>query len=548
MFRRTRQSPAMRPYPRLVATRPHPLLLRSLLFRGASIAPASGVVSTFPSGTVRHSWPEIRDRVGHLAASLARAGVRPGDRVGTLLWNDHRHLELAFAVPCLGAAIHPANPRLSDADLEWTIRAAKDRFVFYDGEFDERIAALRLRLPEVERWIRCGSPATAASDPPSDSWEGFLGSGCDRFVWPDLDEDAPMAVCFTSGTTGHPKEIVYTQRSSYLHTLGLALTDTMNLSGTDVALAVVPIFHAISWGLPYAAAMLGASLVLPHRRSSGADLLATIESEQVTLAIGVPTVWSSLMQAAREATAAVNIRHLRRVVCGGGAPNLEMIGFFARQYGAELIHSWGMTEINPVGTMGRHAATAEELALDAADRRRIALKAGRPMPMLEVEVIDEGGQPVAHDDRTVGTLVVRGPTVRGGFASEDPSTLPGGWMPTGDVATIDDRGRVTIRDREKDLIKSGGEWISSLALERLIGAMPEVALVAVVARKDAKWEERPVAVVELAEGASLDLATLRARLVETLPAWQLPDDLVFRKIPLTGTGKMDKKALRAELG
>ena len=507
----------------------------------------SGVVTTFPSGTVRHTWPEVRDRVGHLAASLVRAGIRPGDRVGTLLWNEHRHLELAFAVPCLGAAIHPANPRLPDADLEWTIREARDRIVFYDGEFDDRIAALRSRLPSVERWIRCDDPAVPPSDPPKDSWEGFLGSGPDHFAWPDLDEDAPMAVCYTSGTTGHPKEIVYTHRSSYLHTLGLGLTDTMNLSGTDVALAVVPIFHAISWGLPYAAGMLGASLVLPHRRSAGADLLSTIEAEKVTLAIGVPTVWSGVMQDAKQQPSSWKIRTLRRVVCGGGAPNLEMIDFFDRHYGAELIHSWGMTEINPVGTMGRHAATAEEIALEPSERRKIALKAGRSLPVLEVEVLDERGQPVPHDDRSVGTLVVRGPTVRGGFASDDPSTLPEGWMPTGDVATIDDRGRVTIRDREKDLIKSGGEWISSLALERLIGAMSEVALVAVVARKHAKWEERPVAVVELAEGASLDLETLRARLAETLPAWQLPDDLLFRKIPLTGTGKMDKKALRAVL-
>ncbi|MFZ9691614.1 MAG: AMP-binding protein [Phycisphaerales bacterium] len=528
--------------------RPHPLLLRSILFRGAAIAPESGVVTTFPSGTARHAWPEIRDRVGHLAASLRRAGLAPGDRVGTLLWNEHRHLELAFAVPCLGAALHPANPRLPDADLEWTIRAAKDRFVFYDGEFDERIAALRERLPSVERWIRCGDPAAASTDPPADSWEGFVGSGPDHFEWPDLDEDTPMAVCFTSGTTGHPKEIVYTHRSSYLHTLGLALTDTMNLSGTDVALAVVPLFHAVSWGLPYAAGMLGATVVLPHRRSTAPDLLSTIESEKVSLAIGVPTVWSGVMQAARHEPARWNIRHLRRVVCGGGAPNLEMIEFFDRHYAAELIHSWGMTEINPVGTMGRHAVTAEEVALEPPQRRGVALKAGRPLPILEVEVLDERGQPVPHDDQSVGTLVVRGPTVRGGFAAEDAATLREGWMPTGDVATIDDRGRVTIRDREKDLIKSGGEWISSLALERLIGAMPEVALVAVIARPDPKWEERPIAVVELAEGASLDLATLRERLAATLPAWQLPDDLVFRKIPLTGTGKMDKKALRAAMG
>jgi len=284
--------------------------------------------------------------------------------------------------------------------------------------------------------------------------------------------------------------------------------------------------------------------VLPHRRTGPEDLLDLIESESVTLAIGVPVVWAGVMQAAKRDPDRWRIRHLRRIVCGGGAPNLEMIEFFRVWLGVELIHSWGMTEINPVGTMGRHATTAEEAALEPEDAQRIALKAGRPLPMLETEIVDERDVPLPHDDETVGSLVVRGPTVRGGFAADDPESLPGGWMRTGDVASIDDRGRVTIRDREKDLIRSGGEWISSLALERLIGAMPEVALVAVVARPDPTWEERPVAVVELAEGASLDLETLRERLSASLPKWQLPDDLIVREIPLTGTGKMDKKALR----
>lgn len=494
-----------------------------------------------PEGPVRRPWPVVLEDARRTAAALAATGVGAGGRIGTLLWNDHAHLDLAMAAPLAGAALHPANPRLSDADLEWTIRAARDRVVFFDSEFEPRVRMLAERLPEVERWVRCGEGDFGVS------WASFLADADASFEPPEIDEDDPMAICFTSGTTGHPKEVVYTHRSSYVHTLCLGLTDTMDLSGTDTALAVVPIFHAISWGLPYAAAMLGSGLILPHRRTRPEDLLDLIESEAITIAVGVPVVWAGVMQAVNREPTRWRIRHLRRVVCGGGAPNLEMIEFFRLRFGAELVHSWGMTEINPVGTMGRHAATIEERSLEPVEAQRIALKAGRPLPMLEVEIVDESGAPLPHDDEAVGSLVVRGPTVRGGFAAEEPDALPGGWMKTGDVASIDDRGRVTIRDREKDLIRSGSEWISSLALERLIGAMPEVALVAVVARPDPKWEERPVAVVEFAEGKSLDLETLRSRLAESLPMWQLPDDLIERRIPLTGTGKMDKKALRQSL-
>jgi acyl-CoA synthetase (AMP-forming)/AMP-acid ligase II len=496
------------------------------------------VVASMPEGPLRRTWPEVLAAAHRTAGAMTVSGAGPGGRVGTLLWNDHTHLDLALAAPLAGAALHPANPRLSDADLEWTIREAGDRLVVFDGEFESRVRTMASRLPEVTRWIRSGDGTFG------ESWSSFLEAAPESFEPPVIDENDPMAVCFTSGTTGHPKEVVYTHRSSYVHTLGLGLTDTMHLSGTDTVLAVVPIFHAVSWGLPYAAAMLGSRLVLPHRRTRPEDLLDLMETESVTIAVGVPVVWSAVMQAVKRDPQRWRIRHLRRIVCGGGAPNLEMIEFFRMQFGAELIHSWGMTEINPVGTMGRHAATGEESALEPGDAQRIALKAGRPLPMLEAEIVDEAGEPLPHDDDTVGSLVVRGPTVRGGFAADDPESLPGGWMRTGDVASIDDRGRVTIRDREKDLIRSGGEWISSLALERLIGAMPEIALVAVVARPDPTWEERPVAVVELAEGASLDLETLRARLSASLPKWQLPDDLIVREIPLTGTGKMDKKALR----
>lgn len=547
-----RRVPQLSPYLASVNRRLHPLTLRSLLFRGADVAPHSPVV-VGGDAPARLDWRSLRARVCGLGAALRSAGVGGGTRVGTLLWNDLPHLELSMAVPLLGAVLHPANPRLSDDDLAWTIAAAGDRILFHDAEFSERLHRLATdgRLPSVKRFIRVGSVGDDLPPPSIDTawlrWEEFVAAGPETLDWPDLDEEQPVAICFTGGTTGRPKQVLYTHRSCYLHTLGLGLVDTMSLGGTDTVLPAVQFFHAIAWGIPYAAAMTGASLVLPGRSLDATNLLPLMEAEGVTLSIGVPTVWLSLAEKLRREPHRWRLRELRRIFCGGGAPTLELAEFLRRRLDVELIHSWGMTELNPVGTSGREIAVVEDLAAEPQARRARLLAAGRPMPGLEAEILDDRGAALPHDGEAVGLLVVRGPTVLGGAAPEPAAGVPAGWMPTGDVASIDSRGRIWIRDREKDLIKSGGEWISSIALERLILAMPGVRLAAVVSQPHPRWQERPVAVVELEIEHSLDLPTLHGHLAAAVPRWQMPDALLLEPVPLTGTGKVDKKRIRAML-
>ena len=562
MFRSVSPQAPRRAYLAAVHTPLQPLLLKSLLLRGAEIAPHSPIVVGGGASPTRLDWAALRDRIARLGAALDGAGIGLNARVGTLLWSDLHHLELSFAVPLLGAMLHPANPRLSDDELAYTIAAAEDRLLFYDPEFEPRIEALARagRLPTVERFIRCGplpeqrggGNGQLPGPPGVETWERFLGADIDRgdasgFDWPDLDESQPAAICFTGGTTGTPKQVVYTHRSCCLHTLGLALTDTMSLSGTDTILPAVHFFHAMAWGIPYAAAMTGAGLVLPGRSLAPEELLHLMIEARVTLSIGVPTVWLLMRAAIERHPDLYPVRHLRRVFCGGGAPTLELSEFFRRRLDCELIHSWGMTELNPVGTSGREIAVVEDLDLDPIERREHILAAGRPLPGLDAEILDDSGRALPHDGEAVGLLVVRGPCVLGGFAPTPTEGVPGGWMPTGDMASIDPRGRILIRDREKDLIKSGGEWISSIALERLILSIPAVRLVAVVARPHPHWQERPVAIVELDAGHTLTLATLQAHLGASLPRWQIPDDLLLEPIPLTGTGKIDKKRIRALL-
>ncbi len=529
----------------------HPLTLRPLLFRGAEVAPHSPVVVA-GDPTVRLDWRSLRGRVSALGAALRSAGVGGGTRVGTLLWNDLPHLELSMAVPLLGAVLHPANPRLSDDDLAWTIAAAGDRILFHDAEFTERLHRLASsgHLSSVKRLVCCGGDGDlprSTSEAAWLRWEEFAAAGPETLDWPDLDEEQPVAICFTGGTTGRPKQVVYTHRSCYLHTLGLGLVDTMSLGGTDTVLPAVQFFHAIAWGIPYAAAMTGASLVLPGRSLDAANLLPLMEAEGVTLSIGVPTVWLSIAEKLRREPHRWRLRELRRIFCGGGAPTLELADFLRRRLDVELIHSWGMTELNPVGTSGREIAVVEDLAAEPQARRAKLLAAGRPMPGLEAEILDDRGAALPHDGEAVGLLVVRGPTVLGGAAPESAEGVPAGWMPTCDVASIDSRGRIWIRDREKDLIKSGGEWISSIAIERLILAIPGVRLAAVVAQPHPRWQERPVAMVELEIEHSLDLASLHAHLEAAVPRWQMPDALLLERVPLTGTGKVDKKRIRAML-
>ncbi len=527
------------------------LLLKHLVFRGPSAAPLDGIVSIPPDQERELTWPAVAERARALGAALVALELRPGDSVATLAFNDHRHLDAYLAVPCLGAMIHPINTRWNDDEIVQVLERTRDRVLLVDASLAARVDPLLARCPWIEHVVGLGWTPS--------SRDGVRGHDHDRLVeryeplsdWPELEETAPLALCSTSGTTGGPKTVAYTHRSTCLHTMALGLTDCMRLSGTDTLLAVVPMFHALGWCLPYAAAMLGSRLVLPHRDLSPERLLDLVSTHGVTTAAAVPTVWNGVLSALDRHPGRWDVSSLDRIVSGGAAPTAAMIRGFRDRHHVEVIHSWGMTELNPVGTMSPAATTREEAAMEPDRRIQHQSVAGRPLPGLRLELEDDDGGPVPADGRSTGKLLVSGWWVAEGYLHDHPDSSrfrPDGRLETGDVASIDDRGRMTIRDREKDLIKSGGEWISSLELERVIGDLREVSAAAVVARPDERWGERPVAFVVLEPDSDLQLEDLRRALGDRFARWQMPDALtVIDRMPLTSTGKIDKKVLRRRL-
>ncbi len=530
------------------------LLLKHLAFRAAEISPGDGLVSIPPDGERFVAWPEVVDRSRRLATALVAWGVQPGERIATLAFNDHRHIDAYFAVPCLGATLHPINVRWNIDEMASVLEHTRDRIIFVDAGLMDRATALADRCPWIEHLVRMGpfgsdgAPSPLRSGVTISDHDDLLGSHSPIADWPDPEEHDVMAMCSTSGTTGIPKTVAYSHRTTCLHTMAIGLTDCMRLSGKDTLLAIVPMFHALGWCFPYACGMLGSRLVLPHRDLGPERILDLLVEHEVTTSVAVPTVWNSVLAALTASPGRWDLGRLERIVSGGAAPTASMIRGFRDRHGVEVIHSWGMTEINPVGTMSPEVTTREEAALDPDDRLRHQQVAGRPLPGLTLEIQDEDGRPLPHDGASTGRLLVSGWWVAEEYAFGHPDGDrfgADGRLDTGDVASIDDHGRMAIRDRGKDMIKSGGEWISSLALERAIGDFPEVATCAVVARPDERWGERPIAVVSLAPEASLDLSTLQHRLEENFERWQCPDDLILvDSIPLTSTGKIDKKTLR----
>ncbi|MFM1833275.1 MAG: hypothetical protein RLZZ461_1591 [Planctomycetota bacterium] len=532
------------------------LLLKHLVSRGPAAAPTDGIVSTPPDGDVAVTWREVEARSRRLAGGLTALGLTQGEPVATLAFNDHRHLDAYVAVPCLGAIIHPVNVRWRDDEIVPVLEQTRDRIAFVDATLAPRMPEILRRCPWIEIVIGLG-PWTAED-------RAALGSVAfhdhDELVatsepiadWPDPDETAAMAFCSTSGTTGGPKTVAYTHRSTCLQTMALGLTDCMRLSGRDTVLAIVPMFHALGWCLPYAAAMLGSGLVLPHRDLAPERILDLVSEHGVTTAAAVPTIWNGVLAALDANPGRWNVSTLDRIVSGGAAPTAAMIRGFRDRHGIEVIHSWGMTEINPVGTMSPAATTREESAMTEDERLDHQTVAGRPLPGLTLHLEDDEGRPVPHDGDSTGRLLVSGWWVADGYLhdhAESPRFRNDGRLETGDVASIDDRGRLRIRDREKDLIKSGGEWISSLELDRAIGDLPEVAAAAVVARPDPRWGERPVVVVVTSAGRTpLTIERLRTALADRFQSWQIPDAIIeIPEMPLTSTGKIDKKALRRSI-
>jgi len=524
-----------------------PLLISSILTHAANYHGDVEIVSRTVEGPVRrHTYRDAERRIKQLANALLRLGIQPGDRVGTLAWSTFRHVELYYAISGIGAVCHTINPRLFDDQLVYIINHAGDRLLFVDATFLPIVERLVQRLPADCRIV----PLTGKDEPVETGlatlpcFETLLAAEDAAFEWPEFDERTAAALCYSSGTTGHPKGALYSHRSTILHTFALSLPDAISISARDVVCPIVPLFHVCGWGIPFAAPMTGAKLVLPGPHADGASLYELFETEGVTLALGVPTIWlgfdAYLCATGRECST------LRRIFSGGSAVPSSMIEAYARR-GIDVIHAWGMTEMSPLGTVA--ALTAKHRALDPQARLMLKAKQGRPIFTVEMKLVDDAGQELPHDGRSMGELLVRGPWVISGyFADEAASAVavePDGWLHTGDMATIDPDGYLQITDRKKDVIKSGGEWISSIDLENAAVAHEDVAEAAVIAIPDARWGERPLLIVTPLPGRRPEREALIELLARQFPKWMLPDAVVcIDQMPHTATGKIMKTQLR----
>ncbi len=494
----------------------------------------------------RSTYGEVFRRAAQLANALQGAGIRAGDRVGTLAWNDHRHLELYFAVSCMGAVLHTINPRLFPEQVQFIINDAADRLLFVDPTVLPLLGALEGKLPSVERTIALTSEAAL---PPAargrvTSYETFISPHPATFHWPELDERTASGLCYTSGTTGHPKGVLYSHRSTVLHAYAGCMPDVLGLSGNDCVLSVVPMFHANAWGLPYNAPIAGSRLVFPGAKMADPATLADlIESEGVTMAAGVPTVWTGLL-AYLEQTGR-KLPTLKRTVVGGSAVPLKMIREFDEKHGIAVLQGWGMTEMSPLGTVCSIKSTLAALPQD--ELYRLRAKQGRAVFGVQMKVVDDDGRELPRDGKAAGELKVKGPWICKGYygiRATDAHDAEG-WFATGDIASIDADGYLQITDRAKDVIKSGGEWVSSVDLENCACAHPDVLMAAAIGVRHPNWEERPLLLVVPKQGRTPTCDSVLAHLTPHFAKWQLPDDVVLvEAIPLTATGKINKLALR----
>ena len=529
-----------------------PLLMSRIVDRGAIVAPEVEVVTATAAGTRRQTMADTRVRAHQLAHALHDAGIRPGDRVGTFMWNGSRHLEAYHAAAGMGAVLHTLNIRLSPNDLEYIVRHAEDRVILADADALPLLEALAGRIPSVELVVVAveeGFETWHTSVAPAMDYEAFIAGKPDRYEWPELDENAPLGLCYTSGTTGNPKGVEYEHRSQYLHTMALCMTDSMGLSATDTVLGIVPMFHAMGWGIPWSALMLGCKQVMPHRFMDPARLAALMAAERVTLSAGVPTIWQGMKAAIEAEPEKYDLSALSRLTCGGSAPPPSLIRWYHDVLGVEMIQGWGMTETSPLATLSRQHMKHKHPSLALDEQLANLAKAGQLMPGLELDIFDEDFNRLPHDGETIGEVLVRGPWICSEYYKDpQPERFHNGWLITGDVGKIDSEQYLIIADRSKDLVKSGGEWISSVDLENHIVALAGVAQACVVAQPHPIWGERPVALVILDSPASVSPAAILEHCATHYAKWQLPDDVIpVDAIPLTSTGKMDKKSVRAKL-
>ena len=524
-----------------------PLLISEIIKHAAVYHRDTEIVSRTVEGPIhRYTYADAERRSKRLAGVLIRLGIKPGDRVGTLAWNTFRHFELYYGISGIGAVCHTINPRLFDDHIVYIVNHAADRLLFVDTSFVPLIERLAPRLPtecQIVLMTEEGAePETKFSR--LASYERLIEAEDEHFEWPELDERTACSLCYTSGTTGNPKGVLYTHRSTVLHAFGISLPDAISISARDAVCPVVPMFHVNAWALPYAAPMQGAKLVLPGPRLDGKSLYELFEAEGVTMSLGVPTVWLGF-EAHLSATG-VRCTTLRRVLSGGSAVPPSMIEAFAG-HGIDVRQGWGMTEMSPVGTTA--ALKAKHLRLDREAQTVVKEKQGRPLFGVEMKVVDDAGRAQPHDGKSMGELLVRGPWIVSGYFEDAEASAAAvekdGWFHTGDVATIDAEGYMQIMDRRKDVIKSGGEWISSIDLENAAVGHDDVAEAAVIGVPHSRWAERPLLIVTARPGRAPQCDALIAFLAQRFPRWMLPDDVVvLDQLPHTATGKVMKIRLR----
>lgn len=499
-------------------------------------------------GLTRTTWGDVARNARNLASVLGKMGLKEGDRCATIAWNNHRHLEVYFGVSGGGYVCHTINPRLFPEQLVYIINHAEDRVLFLDETFLPIAINLADKLPTLDHVVLMGphDDEAATKLPGLKFYDDLIEEGDADFEWPALDEGAASSLCYTSGTTGNPKGVLYSHRSTMLHTFAISLPDSIGFSAMDVILPVVPMFHVNAWGTPYAGAMVGAQMVMPGPGLDGESLVKLIDEEQVTVALGVPTIWQGLLMAASASSSTLST--LNRNVVGGSACPPSMIETFRDSYGVETVHAWGMTEMSPLGTANQ--PLRKHLDLDERSLAKLRENQGRPPFGVELSLADENGEMLPCDGEAQGDLMVRGHwIVKEYFRSEGGSPLQNGWFPTGDVATIDPDGFMTIRDRSKDIIKSGGEWISSVELENIAISHPDLTDAAVIGVAHPKWDERPLLVAVKAKHADPSSSDLLSFFDGKIAAWQTPDDVVFvEALPRNATGKVLKNKLREEFG
>lgn len=524
-----------------------PLLTTKLIDHAAAVAPDREIVTNTVEGP-RHrtTWREVRSRAKRVAAALDRLGVAQGDRVGTLAWNTFRHVECWYGITGIGAVSHTINPRLFDEQISFIINHAEDRVLLFDLTFLDLVARIAPQLTTVEHFILLTDRAhMPANRPDLLCYEEWIADEDADKDWTALDENAPAGLCYTSGTTGDPKGVLYTHRSNVLHAMAAAQVDVLALSSRAAAMPIVPMFHANAWAMPYAAAMTGAKLVLAGPNSDAPTLHRLIVEEDVTVTAAVPTIWLAMLQHLRATGATLGV--LQRIIIGGSAAPRSMIAALQNDHGVEVVHAWGLTETSPIASAGRLCASG----LTEAPERRLDLqcKQGRAVFGVEMEVFGDDGAPLPRDGRMAGHLKVRGPWVAARyFKAAGGNVLDAdGWFDTGDIGTLDARGYMQITDRSKDVIKSGGEWISSIELENAAVDCPGVAEAAVIGVPDERWGERPLLAIVRDPESKVDVEAVRSHLAARVARWWLPERIVFvSQLPHTATGKILKSALREQ--